>query len=303
MNIVFEENKLEFDEISHPGFEQKKIKLSIARLDKIHPVVSGNKLFKLHYFLEEAVNSSHKKIITFGGAYSNHLLATAYAANNLGLHAIGIVRGEKPRDESRTLELCRESGMQLHYISRASYKNIQEPAFLNNLKKEFGERVIIPEGGFSHLGAKGASLIMERLQLNQPTHICVAVGTATTLAGLLQGSEKGETIIGFPVLKNMTDIGSRLTFLNIDKYPGKLNILDEYHFGGYAKTTPELISFMNDFYTDHKVPLDFIYTAKMMYGTMEKIDQHYFREGSNIICLHTGGLQGNISLEKGTLVY
>lgn len=302
MSIVFEENELEFQKVFHPDFEEKKVQLTIARLDKLHPVVSGNKLFKLHYFLKEAT-ASHKKILTFGGAYSNHLVATAYAANELGIPAIGLVRGEKPPEESHTLQLCRKYGMHLEFIPRTEYKNIHEPYFLNQIQNDHGECIIIPEGGYHPLGAKGASLIMERLHIKDPTHICVPVGTATTLAGLLSGAKEKQQIIGFPVLKNLTDIGSRISWLIGKNYLDKLKIIDEYHFGGYAKATNELISFMNVFYKDHQVPLDFVYTAKMMFGTMIKIGLRYFPEGSNIICLHTGGLQGNNSLQNDTLVY
>lgn len=303
MDNQIEEKEIEFVEVFHPSFTKKKIKLTIARLDKIHPVISGNKLFKLHYFLKEAIFSAHKNIVTFGGAYSNHLIATAYAANKLGLNSTALVRGERPAKESTTLQMCRKYGMHLEFISRMEYKNINEHYYQEKIQIVYGDCIIIPEGGFHPLGAKGASLIMEKLNISDPSHICVPVGTATTLAGLLSVANKNQKIMGFPVLINMTDIGSRISRLIGSYQTDKLILLDKYHFGGYAKSTNELISFMNTFYKDHKVPLDFVYTAKMMYGTIEKIDQQYFPEGSNIMCLHTGGLQGNISLQKGKLVY
>ncbi len=301
MSGPFEENKFVFQEIVHPEFKKKNIRLTIARLDMLHPVVSGNKLFKLHYFLKEA-KASHKKLLTFGGAYSNHLVATAYAAKEIGTNSIGIIRGEKPLLLSHTLKMCIEFGMQLEFISRSEYKKIHEPCFLEYVANNHKDCVIIPEGGFHTLGAKGASLIMNKLLIKDPTHICVPVGTATTLAGLLLGS-KEQLVIGFPAVKNMTDIESRINTLLGEREHNNLRIIYGYHFGGYAKATNDLIIFMNKFYEEYKVPLDFVYTAKMMYGLWEKINLKYFPAGSNIICLHTGGLQGNKSLQKGLLVY
>ena len=303
MKILFEENELEFNELASALFTAKKISISIARLDKIHPVISGNKLFKLHYFLEEVLKNKHRSIVTFGGAYSNHLAAAAYACKLTGTRCIGIVRGEKPVELSHTLKQCEHYGMELNFISREEYNNKGLVHFIAQLQNNFGDCIIIPEGGYHPLGALGAQLIMNKLKGRKATHICTPVGTATTAAGLLMNSCANEIIIGIPVLKQMNDIESRVAFLCNNKHFNNLVIFDGYHFGGYAKKTNKLIRFMNDFFTEYKIPTDFVYTAKMMYAVIDKIKTGYFAEGSNIICLHTGGLQGNDSLALSTLVF
>jgi 1-aminocyclopropane-1-carboxylate deaminase len=284
-------------------FLQKKVFLSVLRLDKIHPVVSGNKLFKLHYFLQDAAAAVHKTILTFGGAWSNHLVATAYACHASGLKSIGIVRGEKPSVLSSALEQCISYGMQLKFITREKYTAKEGKYFLAQINNDFGECIIIPEGGYHPLGAKGAALIYDSIKQNNYTHICTGTGTGTTLAGLLIGS-KGNKIISVPALKGMADIESRVDFLcsnTIEK--DNLQIFNDYHFGGYAKKTPELISFMNYLWQQHQLATDFVYTAKLFFAIYDKIKNNYFDEGSNIVCLHTGGLQGNNSLSKGTLLF
>ncbi len=302
MKTLFEENEFEFTEITGPSFPGNDILLSVARLDKIHPVVSGNKLFKLHYFLEQSLKESNKLIVSFGGAYSNHLAATAFACRNIGTRCIGIVRGEQPVIPSHTLKQCEGYGMELHFVSREEYNRKDEDGFNKEVQARFGDCIIIPEGGFHPLGAEGASLIMEGLKEKGPTHICTATGTATTLAGLLMASKEDQTIISIPVLKNMTDIHERINYLCGKSYDN-LVILDGYHFGGYAKRTTQLIKFMNELFLQYQMPTDFVYTAKMMYAVMDKIKAGYFAAGSRITCLHTGGLQGNDSLPAPTLVF
>jgi len=281
-------------------FNESKLSVSMLRLDTIHPIVSGNKIFKLYYFLEEAKNSIHKKIITFGGAYSNHLAATAYACKEVGVKCIGFVRGEKPKELSHTLLFCLQNEMQLEFISRESYKKINKENFLQSLKNIYGDHILIPEGGFSQKGANGAKLICNYFNLKNFSHVCCAIGTATTFAGLINGNNNETEIIGFSVLKNLNDIEERLIFLGVEpskKYSG----IHDYHFGGYAKKNTDLISFINSFYQDNKIPLDFVYTGKMMFGVYDLIEKKYFPEGSNILCIHTGGLQGNNSLPEGVL--
>jgi 1-aminocyclopropane-1-carboxylate deaminase/D-cysteine desulfhydrase-like pyridoxal-dependent ACC family enzyme len=294
----FDIQNITFDELK---IKNKEISLIIARLDKIHPVISGNKLFKLYYFLEEVFNSAHKTVLTFGGAFSNHLVATAFACKQNGFKSIGIVRGESPKILSHTLQQCLQYGMQLQFISREAYKNKDDADFINVLNKQYGDFLLVPEGGYHPIGAKGASKIMDLINHKKPTHICTAVGTATTVAGLLLNADTTQQVIAIPVIKNMADIHERISYLTNKKIYDNLTVLDINHFGGYAKNTPELIKFMNTFYKDYKIPTDFIYTAKMMYAIMDKINDNYFANGSTIICLHTGGLQGNLSLPAKTL--
>lgn len=296
-NIVPEQLKNEL-------FVKKQIKLSVLRLDKLHPVISGNKLFKLHYFLQKTQQSEHKTIITFGGPYSNHLSATAYACKISGFKSIGIVRGEKPIQLSHTLQQCISDGMTLQFISRERYAEKEDVSFASTLKEQFGEHVLIPEGGYHFLGAKGAALIKNLLKDNTPSHICCAIGTATTIAGLLLGSKERQHIIGVSVLKGMNNIEEDIAAItNSTPDLQRLKILHDYHFGGYAKKTPELIAFMNKLYNDHQLPTDFVYTGKMMYGIIDSIEKDFFAPGADIVCIHTGGLQGNLSLPVDTLIF
>ena len=294
---------ISFDDITDETCIAQNIRLTVARLDKIHEEVSGNKLFKLNYFIEECISSTHKTLLTFGGAFSNHLAATAFLCKEKGLKCVGVIRGEEPSDYSHTLTRCKELGMTLYFIGRTVYKNFDndEPAILA-LQKTFGDFTFVPEGGYNPTGAKGASLIMDTLKGKNFSHVCTCVGTATTLAGLLLKKEAGQKIVAIPVIKNMLDIPKRLQFLGVAEnlLP---EILSDYHFGGYAKKTDGLISFMNSFYSETAIPTDFVYTAKLMYAITEEIKNGYFKSGSNIVCLHTGGLQGNKSLPGGTLIF
>ena len=206
---------INIEQLKSELFERHNLSVHMLRLDAIHPVVSGNKIFKLHYFLEEAKNSTHKQIITFGGAYSNHLAATAFACKEAGIKCIGIVRGEKPKKLSHTLLYCLQNKMQLEFISRNLYKKISEEKFLLTLKDKHGDHTLIPEGGFSQKGADGAKLICNYFSSKNFSHVCCAVGTATTFAGLINGSNDETEIIGFSVLKNLNDIKERLTILSV----------------------------------------------------------------------------------------
>ncbi|HMK02751.1 MAG TPA: pyridoxal-phosphate dependent enzyme [Ferruginibacter sp.] len=300
--MLFDISKAHIEVLNDDLFTHKQVSVSVLRLDKIHPVVSGNKLFKLHYFLDEAVASAHRTILTFGGPWSNHLAATAFACHTIGLKSIGIVRGEAPASLSFTLQQCMTYGMQLKFISRQAYDLKEDPLFTNALKKEFGECCIVPEGGYHPSGASGAALIMELAGNKKYSHTCTAVGTATTLAGLLTAAAPGQTIVAVPVLKNMTDTNERIRYLaGITK--GNLQVLNDYHFGGYAKKNSELIQFMNECWIKYRLPLDFVYTAKMLYGVKDSIKHDCFPKGSDILCLHTGGLQGNRSLPLKTLLF
>lgn len=295
--MLFDISKADIQELQDDLFLQKQVRVSVLRLDKIHPTVSGNKIFKLHYFLQEARQSDHKTILTFGGAYSNHLAATSYACKLLHLKSIGIVRGERPVQLSPTLQQCIADGMQLKFIPRQEYDKKEEPAFISNLIEEFGDCIVIPEGGYHPLGAKGAALIMNMIKDKDHTHICTASGTATTLAGIMMLAKAEQTVINIPVLKGITDTPERLKYLTgTDHLPENLQTLPDYHFGGYAKKTDELIQFMNQCWLKYQLPFDFVYTAKMFYAVIDCVKNNYFDKGSKIICLHTGGLQGNKSL-------
>jgi 1-aminocyclopropane-1-carboxylate deaminase len=296
-------DNISFDKLESNFLTESGVSVTVLRLDKIHTEVSGNKLFKLHYFVEACLQTTHKMIVTFGGAFSNHLVATAFLCNEKGIKCIGIVRGEAPKALSHTLLKCKELGMHLHFISRADYKNMVENEEIKNLQNTFGECIIVPEGGFSNAGAKGASLMMNLLNNEVYSHICTCVGTATTLSGLLMNNKNNAKIIAVPVIKNMIDIEERIQQLTNHSYGNNLSIFSDYHFGGYAKYNNELIHFMNQFYKDYTIPTDFVYTAKMMYAIFDKIKNDYFEKGCKILCLHTGGLQGNKSLPPKSLIF
>lgn len=292
--------KIDIEKIENKLFKEKNISLSILRLDKIDPHVSGNKFFKLYFFLQQAI-SEQKKIITFGGAYSNHLAATAFACNTFGINCIGIVRGEEPKELSHTLLFCKSQGMHLEFISRKNYKKKEENNFKKSLGDKFGPHVLIPEGGYNKEGVNGASLISNFYPGEKYTHICCAVGTATTLAGLIKTSTPTQQLLGFSAIKNLSDFKERIQFLLVNNIKENYSLINDNYFGGYAKKTPELISFMNKFYEEFSIPTDFVYTGKMMFGIIDLINKNYFPAESNVLCIHTGGLQGNLSLPDGTL--
>jgi 1-aminocyclopropane-1-carboxylate deaminase len=298
--MLFDTSNITADIIANDCLKKKQITVSVLRLDKINPVVSGNKLFKLHYFLEKAKAASMQGILTFGGAYSNHLVATAFACKTAGLKSVGFVRGEKPPKLSHTLLACIEHEMQLHYISREEYDKKTTTLFLEKLLQRFNGFMVVPEGGYHPAGANGAALITGLINKNY-THICTALGTATTFAGLLKNAAPHQQVIGVPVLKGVTDTAERIDYLTGNSCTFQL--LDGYHFGGYAKKTPELINFMNQFYRQHNIPTDFVYTAKMMFAIFDAAEKDFFIPGSNILCLHTGGLQGNLSLPVSALIF
>ena len=284
-------------------FGEKEVQVGMLRLDELHPIVSGNKLFKLHYFIKRAVADRNQGIITFGGAYSNHLVATAFACQQMGLKSVGIVRGDQLPTLNHTLDSCNSFGMQLHFIPRSEYAEMNKRKNMEVTLLQFPGYLLVPEGGYHPDGAAGAALVMEHIPA-AATHICCPVGTVTTVAGLLLGVRNTQQIIAFPVLKGMTDLEDRIKYLTTkisENFP--LRVLDSYHFGGYAKKEAQLITFMNRFFEKYGIPTDVVYTGKMMFGVIDCISKDVFPRGSHIICLHTGGLQGNLSLPGGTLVF
>jgi 1-aminocyclopropane-1-carboxylate deaminase len=218
-----------------------------------------------------------------------------------GINCIGIVRGEEQKDLSHTLLFCKKEGMQLDFISRQDYKRKYDEDFKMILIEKYGDHILIPEGGYSKQGVDGAALITDFYNNANFTHICSAVGTATTLAGLIRSTKTHQKVIGFSALKQLTDFESRIEFLLGKPLEKKYFINNDYHFGGVAKSTEELLFFMNTFYKSFTIATDFIYTAKMMFGVFDLIKKDQFTEGSNILCIHTGGLQGNYSLPEGAL--
>ena len=268
----------------------ENITLTIKREDKLHPHISGNKFRKLKYNILEAKNNGMDCLLTFGGAYSNHIAATAAAGKEYGIKTVGIIRGEELVDkiyENPTLTFAQQCGMEFKFVSREQYKSKSETDFLNCLKEEYGNAYILPEGGTNSLAVKGCTEILNDAD-SVFTHICCAVGTGGTISGLINSAGHGQKVLGFPALK-----GAGLSD-DIYKFAEKDNweLIEGYHFGGYAKVTDELISFINGFYKKTGVPLDPVYTGKMLFGVIDLINKGYFPDGSAILAIHTGGLQG-----------
>jgi 1-aminocyclopropane-1-carboxylate deaminase len=296
--------QLAFDNITEDAiflFDEKAISVSVLRLDKIHPVISGNKWFKLQYYLKEAKEQHKKKIVTFGGAYSNHIVATAAASKMNGLGSAGIIRGEEPTLLSQTLLQAKEYGMQLHFISREYYGYKKIPAELQN-----EDYYYIAEGGYGEKGAEGAAGIL-KYSKKDFTHCCCAVGTGTMMAGLIKSVSPDQKVIGISVLKNNHESDSYRIEKNaqslISNEKKEWQIFHDYHFGAYAKYKPELIQFMNEFYSKTNIPTDFVYTAKLFFAITDLVKNNFFPAGSKLLLIHSGGLQGNHSLRKGTLIY
>lgn len=270
--------------------------LFIKREDLIHPVVSGNKYRKLKYNLAEAKNQAHKQLLTFGGAFSNHIAAVAFAGKENGFTTIGVIRGEELAckiEENPTLVKSKQAGMQLVFVTREQYREKENQLFLEELKLKYGDFYLIPEGGSNAFAVQGCEEILTSEDAFFDT-ICCAVGTGGTIAGIINSAQPHQKVLGFPALKG--------DFLSNDirKFAknGCWELNTDFTFGGYAKVTPEYISFLNTFYQSTKIPLDPVYTGKMVFGVLQLMKQNYFPEHSKILLIHTGGLQGIVGMNQ-----
>jgi len=275
-------------EITDPIVEKAGVRLLIKREDLNHPLISGNKWWKLKYNLAGAQTQNKKTLLTFGGAYSNHIYATAAAAAELGFKSIGIIRGEETLPLNSTLSFAKQQGMSLNYVSRELYRTKTSSQFMDALEQQFGGFYLIPEGGTNALAVKGATEFAQTLNMDFD-NVCCPVGTGATLAGLINGLPE-KKVIGFSVLKGgefLTEDIQALTSLN-----GNWSVMTDYHFGGYAKTNSALEQFIRTFQAKHAIPLDQVYTGKMMAGIYDLIQKGHFVRGNTILAIHTGGLQG-----------
>jgi len=286
----------------HGDWGSRGLSLDVLRLDRVHPVVSGNKWFKLKYALESILLKKSPGVVSFGGPYSNHLVALAYCSHQHQLPSSGIIRGEEPAKYSASLQQMKQLGMKLIFVSRKDYK--LKEALLKSLPGPEAGYYYIPEGGQSQEGITGAGDILSLSTSDAYTHILCSVGTGTTMTGLINRSLPQQQVIGFSSLKIADRQSNALAdFINENAVHPNYVLQYDYHFGGYAKKTPELISFMNTLFYDHRIPTDFVYTGKMFYGIMDLIRSDYFKKGDRLLAVHTGGLQGNRSLIAGTLDY
>ncbi len=271
--------------------KQGNVAIYLKREDLLHPVVSGNKFRKLKYNLVYAKANSYKSILTFGGAYSNHIAAVAAAGKEYGLQTIGIIRGEELADsygDNSTLQFAKQCGMHLEFVSRSAYRKKRDVSYLQDLNQQFPNSYIIPEGGANALAIKGCE---EILNTNDEDFdmICCSAGTGGTVAGLINSAKNHQKILAFSALKGdflKQEIQQWVTSNN------SWELISDYHFGGYAKYNFELIQFINEFKKRYHIQLDPIYTAKMFYGIFDMINRNLFHRKTRILAVHTGGLQG-----------
>lgn len=297
------QEQTENQEIHLPLLTKKNVSLFIKREDLIHPLISGNKFRKLKYNLTEAKTRGFDTLLTFGGAFSNHIAATAYAGKKYGFKTIGIIRGNELSEkwnENPTLKLAYEHGMRFNFISRYDYQKKDNPSYIENLEAEFGPFYLLPEGGTNVFAIRGCEEILSTLDADFNV-VCCSVGTGGTLAGITNSLHSEQQVLGFPALKG--------DFLKEDirKFTAKENwkLHNEYHFGGYAKVTEDLVRFINDFRQKTGIPLDPIYTGKLIFGILDLVKKDYFPPKTTILAIHTGGLQGvagmNENLKKKNL--
>lgn len=269
----------------------KGIELFIKREDLLHLIISGNKFRKLKYNLQEAKQLGKSKLLTFGGAFSNHIVAVAGAGKEFGFETVGIIRGEELLDkihENPSLQLAQELGMQFQFIDRTTYRDKSNSKFIESLQKSYPDFYLIPEGGTNDLAIKGCEEILTNDDKTTFNYICCAIGTGGTISGIINSATEKQQIIGFSSLKG--DFLSDVIRNFVQKKNWYVNC--DYHFGGYGKVSDELIEFMNAFYQQTNIPLDPIYTSKMMFGILDLIKKDYFLPNSKILAIHTGGLQG-----------
>ena len=277
--------------------EKKNVRASVLRLDLLHPLVSGNKWFKLRYYLTDALAQHKKRVITFGGAWSNHLLATAAACQELGLLSAACIRGERPAKLSATLTQAQSLGMELFFLTREQYRLKMIPDSLTTQ-----DDYLIQEGGTGALGVKGAATILDTVDREQYSHILCAAGTGTTLAGLINAAPPTCQVIGIPVLSDTSDIDATLREQLQDR-SARWQLQTGYEWGGYAKHPAALLHFMNELFAQSNIPTDIVYTGKLFYACLALVEKDHFKEGSRLLLVHSGGLQGNRSLSPDVLCF
>ena len=274
----------------------KNIKLTVKREDLLHPHISGNKFRKLKYNVLQARQEGADCLLTFGGAFSNHIAATAAAGKEYGFKTIGIIRGDELVNkigDNPTLAFAAQCGMMLKFVTRADYRLKAEPEFIAGLRNEFGNFYLVPEGGTNRLAVKGCEEILTDDD-SAFTHIACAVGTGGTISGLINSAAGHQEVLGFPALKGEGLADDIAGFTEKDNW----KLVTDYHFGGYGKVNAELVQFINDFFDKTAIPLDPVYTGKLFFGVIDLIYNGYFPENSDILLIHTGGLQGIAGMNK-----
>jgi 1-aminocyclopropane-1-carboxylate deaminase len=288
-------------------------KVDLLRLDTLHPIVSGNKFYKLRFYIAAAIENGVSKVASFGGPYSNHIVALAFTAKEAGLNSIGYIRTNADEPMTPSLEEAKAYGMELVYLGRTDFQT--KKASILELSATKSDTYFIDEGGYGTIGAKGAASILTENDTAHYNYIVCAVGTGTMLAGCINAASPNQKIIGIPVLKNEGSIESEINALLIDKNDPSndfsndqknykpYTLLHQFHQGGYAKTNPKMIDFMNRLWDTEKIPTDIVYTSKLLFGVEQLIQENYFEKDASILVIHSGGLQGNRSLPEGTLKF
>lgn len=292
-----ESNKIPIQAINDSTTQKYGINLYVLRTDLNHPTISGNKLFKLKYNIQEARKKHINTLLTFGGAFSNHIAATAAAGKEYNFKTVGIIRGEEYKTLNPTLQFAKDCGMEIRYVPRTLFKNKNE--LLKQVHAVYPEKetYVIPEGGSNELGIKGCKEITESINSNFD-YVCAPCGTGATITGIILSLKSNQKAVGFQVLKGEHYIKNevvhwlkKLNEHNVDAEQWSIN--EDYHFGGYAKINDELRDFVAQFKQSNNIPLDYVYTGKMMFGIYDQIKKGVFKKGETIIAVHTGGLQGN----------
>lgn len=297
--LTINEN-IPFVEVNDPFIKERKISLFIKREDLNHPYMSGNKWYKLKYNIQEAKEQGKDTLLTFGGAYSNHIYAMAAAGKIFNFNTIGIIRGEEHNPLNSTLSFVKENGMKLYYLDRESYRKKNSPEILDKLIKIFGDFYLLPEGGTNELAVKGCSEMIRKINIDYD-YICCPCGTGGTIAGLIDGLNGDKFALGFAVLKGASFLKENVNTLLQSSYRRSLinwNINLNYHFGGYAKFNKQLLEFIERFSSLTKIPIEPIYTGKMLFGIYDLIANGFFKEETKIVAIHTGGMQGLIGLQS-----
>jgi 1-aminocyclopropane-1-carboxylate deaminase/D-cysteine desulfhydrase-like pyridoxal-dependent ACC family enzyme len=293
-------------EVQFEALNEKGIRSFVKRDDLIHDEVSGNKWRKLKWNIRNAIQTERDTLLTFGGAHSNHIAATAAAANVHGLQSIGIIRGEDVDFNNPTISRARAYGMKIHPVSRTEFKSIADRDYIESLRHRFGSFYLIPQGGQNHYGVQGCSEIMTELQ-RKYDRIFVACGTATTLSGLAVANKSGSLLYGISALKggdfllDTVKEYARKTFADAETEEAildKVHLMTEFHFGGYAKIKPELIDFMRNFTTETGVKLDPVYTGKAAFAMTELAKKIEIPTNEVWLLIHSGGLQGIPAMEE-----
>lgn len=289
-----------FEELQNSTFKDKGIQVFIKRDDLIHAIVSGNKWRKLKYNIEAFQKGNYTALLTFGGAFSNHIAATAEAGELFGIPTIGVIRGDELNPNSNeTLKQASANGMQLVFTNRSEYRRRYDSDYHSELEKRFQNVFIIPEGGANFFGVQGVAEVLSEIPF-EPDYILTAAGTGTTTAGLLHGSNHTR-VIAVPVLKGGEFLFQEISELLANEsaqYLSRLELQSAYHFGGYGKYTPELIQILNEGWNRYKIRLDQVYTGKMFAAFLDLLQKDHFKKGSTVVLLHTGGLQGAKTIEN-----